>query len=201
MLIHKSIRIFINPLLLLIPLLLLPYKSYAGWYAGIDTTRLTHQIQFANALLEYDLNPTRFKTGYMLDSGFGVEMLMLGHANDDDTFGGNQYQFRLHESWGMSAILETDYDNYGLRGSLGFLSLDTQFTDVSLTGFDSDEYIAYGISFGGYLKLTKNLRATLDFSAYDGDAGYPSYRTNVGTSGTLDIDLDGVGLGISYLFY
>jgi hypothetical protein len=173
-------------------------QAYAGdWYAGLDATNLSYNVKFSNSNETYDLNPLRFKAGYISDSGFGAELQLLG-SGEDSTLdgGGSPFQTESKTSWGFSGIWSSTNEKHGLYGSLGILSLATTYTDqTTTTDSDTDDVLLTSLGLGYYVHVSENLKLTIDYTTMSGDAAYNTFSAT-----DVDVKMSGFGLGVSYVF-
>jgi len=173
-------------------------QAYAGdWYTGLDATNLSYDVKFSNSNETYDLNPLRFKVGYIGDSGFGAELQLLG-SGEGSTIdgGGSPFQTESKTSWGLSGIWSSTNEKHGLYGSLGILSLDTTYTDqTTTTRSDTDSVMLTSLGLGYYVHVSDNLKLTIDYTTMSGDAAYSTFSTT-----DVDVKMSGFGLGVSYVF-
>jgi hypothetical protein len=171
--------------------------AHAEWYVGLDATNLSYEVKFASKEA-YDLNPARFKLGYIADSGFGVELQLLDSGDDSVIDGnGNPFQTESKTSWGLSGVWSSTNKKQGFYGSLGILVLDTIYTHQANNTSNKDEVILGGIGIGYYYNVSEKLKLTVDYISMSGEAGYTSFTLN---RGDVDVGLDGFGLGLRYAF-
>ena len=204
---------YITLLTTLIVSLLLPHFAHASWYVGIDKTTFDYVVQVERGDLDYELDSTRFKTGYTSKGGLGFEFQYYGTADNAGTVNihdpNDTREFTTTGSfsspWGAHVTLTSDHEHFGLYGALGFIYIDSEVSatlvQTGQTVDDRDDLSLHGITLGAYYKITKKLNVSVEYSSYDGEVTYDNLTdTSVNPDGFLDVDLSSVSFGLGYRF-
>lgn len=193
--------------------LFLSHAASAGWYVGIDKSTFDYTVQFSNAILDYELENTRLKTGYTSKSGLGFELQVYDTAEDTsgrvtllDPTDTRSFSTtgKFSSPWAAHITLTSDHEKFGFYGALGYIYIDS---DVSVTRLpsgpttdDNDDLSLHGITVGAYYKITKNVNVGIEYSNYDGEVNYDNLTTNNTANGFLEVDLTNISFGLGYRF-